>query len=178
MIIKRIKIENFRNIEKADITFCDKVTVLLGENAQGKTNAIEAIYLFSRGKSFRSSDEKDLLKEGADGFSLFLEYCDSEGKKSLEYAVFGKEKRRKKNGYNIDKIYEMIGNFKAVLFSPDDLSLIKGGPDERRGFINIAISKISDSYIKNYARYKRILENRNYLLKNYQKGLQNYQFVV
>lgn len=170
MIIKSFRAQNFRNIEKCSLEFDSSVNLLLGENAQGKTNAVEGIYLFARGKSFRRGDEKDLVRFGAEGFNLYIEYEDKNGKNTLEYAAFGKERRRKKNGYKISKASEMVGNFKAVLFSPDDLTLVKGGPEERREFLNVAISQCFPSYISIYSDYKKALENRNALLKAASKG--------
>ena len=125
MIIKSFRALNFRNIESCSLDFDSKVNILLGENAQGKTNAVEGIYFFARGKSFRRGDEKDLIKFGKEGFNISIEYEDKNGKNVLEYALYGKERRRKKNGYKINRVSEMIGNFKAVLFCPDDLTLVK-----------------------------------------------------
>ena len=170
MIIKRFEAENFRNIEKCSLEFSDGINLLLGNNAQGKTNLAEGIYLFSRGKSFRGSDEGELLKFGAEGFRLFIEYEDKRGKKTLEYAKFGKERRRRFNGYKTEKLTEFIGNLRIVIFTPDDLTLVKGGPEERRSFLNIAISQYDKSYINLYYSYKKALENRNALLKLKQKG--------
>ena len=171
MIIKSFRAQNFRNIEKCSLEFDNSVNLLLGENAQGKTNAVEGIYIFARGRSFRRGDEKDLIRFGEEGFNLFIEYEDKDGKNTLEYAVFKKERRRKKNGYKISRASEMVGNFKAVLFSPDDLTLVKGGPEERREFLNVAISQCFPSYISIYSDYKKALENRNALLKAASKGM-------
>lgn len=171
MIIKRFCAENFRNIEKCDIEFADGVNLLHGKNAQGKTNAIEGIYIFSRGKSFRGRDDSELIKFGKEGFRISIEYEDKYGEETLEYALFGKERLRKKNGYKISKITEMVGSFKCVLFYPDNLDLVKGGPEERRNFLNVAASACFPSYMKHYADYKSALENRNCLLKFMQKGM-------
>lgn len=171
MIIKSFRAQNFRNIENCSLKFDKNVNLLLGENAQGKTNAVEGIYLFARGKSFRRGDERDLIRFGSEGFNVSIEYEDKNGKNTLEYAVYGKERRRKKNGYRISRASEMIGNFKAVLFSPDDLTLVKGGPDERREFLNVAISQCYPTYLSVYSDYKKALENRNAILKNVSKGL-------
>ncbi len=171
MIIKRFKADNFRNIEKCDIEFSPGVNLLYGKNAQGKTNVVEGIYYFSRGKSFRGREDKELVRFGAEGFRIYLEFEDNCGKESLEYALFGKERLRKRNDYKITKITEMIGSFKAVLFYPDDLSLVKDGPEERRGFLNVAASSCYPLYIKYYSDYKKALENRNCILKMMQKGL-------
>ena len=170
MIIKRFKAENFRNIEKCDIEFSSGVNLLYGNNAQGKTNAVEGIYVFARGKSFRASEDKELVRFGCEGFRIFIEYEDKNGVNTLEYSLFGRERRRKKNGYKIEKIKEMLGSFKAVLFYPDDLGLVKGSPEERRDFLNVAISQCYDVYLSYYANFKKALENRNCLLKLSSKG--------
>ena len=171
MIIKRFKAEGFRNIDSCDITFLEGTNLLLGNNAQGKTNAVEGIYTFARGKSFRAADDKELLGFGKEGFRIYIEYEDKSGKNSLEYAFFGRERKRKKNGYPIKGVKEMIGSFRAVLFYPDHLGLIKDSPEERRSFLNIAIGQCYPVYISRYADYKNALENRNCLLKNASKGL-------
>ncbi len=171
MIIKKFKAENFRNIDGCEITFTDGTNLLYGNNAQGKTNAIEGIYLFARGKSFRSAEDKELVKFGKDGFRIYIEYEDKNGENSLEYAFFGRERRRKRNGYAIKSVKEMIGNFSAVLFYPDHLGLVKDSPDERRAFLNIAIGQCYPYYINCYSDYKSALENRNCLLKMASKGL-------
>lgn len=171
MIIKSFKAQNFRNIDTCFLEFENGTNLLLGQNAQGKTNAVEGIYLFARGKSFRRGDERDLVKFGAEGFNVSICYEDRNGENTLEYAIYGRERKRKKNGYKLSRASEMIGNFRAVLFSPDDLTLVKGGPDERREFLNVAISQCFPTYISLYTDYKRALENRNALLKNASKGL-------
>ena len=124
MIIKRFCAENFRNIDKCDISFSPGVNLLYGNNAQGKTNAIEGIYIFARGKSFRAKEDRELLEFDKDGFRIYIEYEDKDGVGTLEYAHYGREKRRRKNGYAVKSVKEMIGSFKAVLFYPDDLSLV------------------------------------------------------
>ncbi len=172
MVIKSFKAENFRNIKECEINFSNGVNLLYGDNAQGKTNAVEGIYIFARGKSHRASEEKELVRFGTDGFRISIEYQDKTGKNSLEYAFFGKERRRKKNGYKIEKIKDMIGSFKAVLFYPDDLLLVKESPEKRRAFLNVAIGQCYDVYINYYANYKKALENRNCLLKFASKGLE------
>lgn len=170
MIIKRFRAHSFRNIESCDIEFVPGVNLLHGRNAQGKTNAMEGIYLFSRGRSFRGRDDSELMKMGSEGFRIAIEYEDKNGDQSLEYAHIGKDRLRKKNGYKIGRVSEMIGSFRAVLFYPDNLSLVKGGPEERRSFLNIAAASAYPAYVKYYADYKRALENRNCLLKFASKG--------
>lgn len=171
MVIKKLKAENFRNIKKCEIDFQNGVNMFYGNNAQGKTNAVEAMYIFARGKSFRAREDKEIIKFGEEGFRIYVEYEDRSGLNSLEYAFFGKERRRKKNGYKIDGVKEMVGNLKAVLFYPDDLGLVKDSPEKRREFLNVAISQCYGSYISYYYKYKKALENRNCLLKFSSKGM-------
>ena len=150
MKVKRFKAENFRSIERCDIEFTDGVNLIYGGNALGKTNVIEGIYLFSRGRSFRTAQEKDMVRYNEQGFRVSLEYDSRDGENTLEYASFGREKRRRKNGYPVKSVREMIEGFKAILFHPDDLSLVKGGPEERRAFLNVAVAQCYLAYISDY----------------------------
>ena len=170
MRILTLKAENFRNIGKCTLHFSEGVNLLYGENAQGKTNALEAIYLFARGKSFRTSDERELIRFGAEGMSASILYEDADGEQEIEYAVFGRERRRVRNGVKLGKVTEMIGHFRAVLFTPGDLCMVQDGPDARRAFLNVAISQCYPSYIKTYARYKALLDQRNALLRSSKQG--------
>ena len=171
MKISKFKAENFRNIEKCQIEFTDGVNLIYGGNALGKTNVIEGIYLFSRGRSFRTAQEKDLVKYGSEGFRIALDYESLDGECSLEYASFGREKRRRRNGYAVKSAKELIEGFKAILFHPDNLSLVKGGPEERRAFLNVAAAQYYPAYISDYARFAAALDNRNALLKNASRGV-------
>lgn len=170
MNITKFKAESFRNIESCELELSDGVNILLGENAQGKTNAVEGIYMFARGKFFRAAKESEVCRFGDCGFRLEVEYNEGGRKNSLSYSSFGREKKITKNGYKINKIYEMLGGFRAILFSPDDLRLIKDSPEERRSFLNIAISQRSPVYIKYYSAYKKALENRNCILRLSKNG--------
>ena len=165
MKIKRFHAENFRNIESCDISLSPGVNLFVGMNAQGKTNAVEGIYMFSRGRSHRTSDDKEMIRFGTEGFRIGIEYDSKDGPETLEYACFGRERLRKKNGYRIGRVAEMIGSFKSVLFYPDNLEIVKDGPDERRSFLNVAISQVYPSYLGHYTRFKEALEARNRLLK-------------
>ena len=170
MILKRFVADGFRNIDNCDISFKPGVNLLYGNNAQGKTNVIEGIYLFARGKSFRAREDKDLLEFGREGYRLYIEYFDKLGENSLEFSSFGRERRRKKNGYPLKSVRELVGNIRCVLFYPDDLSLVKESPDLRRSFLNIAIGQLDNIYIEEYSRYKIALENKNCILKNASRG--------
>lgn len=171
MILKRLRAENYRNIVTADISFEKGVNLLFGENAQGKTNALECIYSFARGKSFRGTSDADLVRFGESGFQSEITFENKEREQTLSYSFSGGERKRLRNGVSLSKQTDLIGHFRAVLFYPEHLQLIKGGPSERRAFLNVAISQCYPAYLKLYADYQRILENRNCLLKFAQKGM-------
>ena len=161
--------ENYRNIASARLCFVPGVNLLYGQNAQGKTNALECIYLFARGKSYRGSSDEDLVRFGERGFRVGIAYKTKIGDQTLDYRYWEGSRKRQKNGAPV-KLSEMIGNFRAVLFCPEHLSLVKGAPQERRAFLNIAIAQCRPIYLKLCDEYNKILENRNCLLKEMQKG--------
>ena len=147
MKITSFAAESFRNIEKCDISFTDGVNLLIGENAQGKTNVVEGIYLFSRGRSFRTSSDRDMIRFGDPGFRVSLTYEEGKTENTLSYAMFGNERRRMKNGIRLSGASEMVGNFRAVLFCPDHLGLVKDGPEKRREFLNVGISATDRAFV-------------------------------
>ncbi len=170
MQLRRFSAKNYRNIAEADILFSPGMNLLSGENAQGKTNVLDAIYTFARGRSFRGSTDPEQVKFGESGFRIAIDY-QSEGREhSLSFAFENGRRERKKNGYTLGGLSEMIGSFRAVLFYPEHLSLVKGGPAERRAFLNIAISQLDPLYIKRLAAYGKRLEERNFLLKTASRG--------
>jgi DNA replication and repair protein RecF len=111
-----------------------------------------------------------MVRYGDAGFRVGIDYESRDGEVSLEYASFGREKRRRRNGYAVKSVKELIEGFKAILFHPDNLSLVKGGPEERRAFLNVAAAQYYPAYISDYARFSTALENRNALLKTASKG--------
>lgn len=167
MICKRISIENFRNIEKAEICFSNGVNILLGDNAQGKTNLIEAIYFIAIGKSFRSVHEGDIINFDKDIASISLDFLDSVRMQNITMHI-SKQKRRQveQNKVKICKMSDIVGQFRAVLFCPEHLSLIKDGPSQRRNFLDIAISQLRPNYLHSLQKYNKILKQRNQLIKN------------
>lgn len=170
MTLDNLKAENFRNIVCCDLSFAPGVNVLYGQNAQGKTNALECIYLFARGRSFRTAGEGEMVRFGEKGFCAEIAFSDLRRQQTLSWRYYEGKRRRLRNGAEIERVGDMLGHFRAVLFCPDHLQLVKGGPEMRREFLNIAISQQNGEYLKRYALYKRILENRNYLLKSAQKN--------
>lgn len=170
MHAKKLTLSSFRNIPFAEIEFSEGINFFLGDNAQGKTNALEAIYLFARGKSFRGAKDAEMISFGQNGFSAELTFKKKDREETLFYGYSQKEKIRRRNGVLLEKQTELLGHFNAVLFSPDHLQMIKGSPSERRRFLDIAISGVYPVYLGIYAKYLKILEHRNALLKDMQKS--------
>ncbi len=167
MIINKISCKNYRNIENAELLLCSSANVIYGNNAQGKTNILEAIYYFACGKSFRGGKDKDLVRFGSECSSISLDFTDNVRERRHEiYFPSAGRKACFKEGIKISKISEFIGLFRAVLFSPEHLSIVKDGPSERRSFEDIAISQIKPEYMCALTRYQKILADRNALLKN------------
>ncbi|MBQ8907418.1 MAG: DNA replication/repair protein RecF [Clostridia bacterium] len=176
MRVKKITLSSFRNIDYAEIPFKEGMNFLLGGNAQGKTNILEGIYLFARGKSFRLSKDAELIKFGAGGFSAELVFEGKEREERLAYRFDGKTREKRKNGVLLERTADMLGHFRAVLFYPDHLQLVKGSPSERRRFLDVAISQCYPVYLSLYTRYAKYLSERNSLLKLAQKGNGGYDF--
>jgi len=165
MYCRRMTIKNYRNIASAEVEFSPGVNVIYGKNAQGKTNLLESVYMFARGKSFRGTADKDLVKEGESFFSVKNEYTDKDRDQELLILHSEKKTKRFANEIRIERNVDMISRFRAVLFCPDHLGIVKGSPSERREFLNIAISQISRDYVYLLGDYHIGLENRNALIK-------------
>lgn len=167
MYCKRIKVRDFRNIESAEVSFCEGVNALLGENAQGKTNLLEAIFYLSVGKSFREAHAAEIIRFGAPHAEIEVDFNDSSRDHNIKMLLFrDKHRKAEKNHVRIEKMSELVGSFRAVLFCPEHLSLIKDGPAMRRNYLDIAISRLYPIYMKTLQRYNYILKQRNALIKN------------
>lgn len=166
MYCKKIKYQNYRNIESAEVTLHDGVNVFIGNNAQGKTNAIEAVYYFARGKSFRGAKDRELIRLGTERAKVEMDFRDALRERHHEFIISESEKRIcKKEGVIIRRMSEFIGSFRAVLFSPEHLSIVKEGPSERRNFADVAISQLYPAYVAALTKYQKILLQRNSVLK-------------
>ncbi len=177
MKISKIEINNFRNIESMTLEPSRKTNIIYGMNAQGKTNLIEAVWMFSGLKSFRGAHDKELLKFGCDSAKLKLQYMGSGLENTAEINIA--EKRSFKiNGVELKSPAEMTEESNIVVFSPDQLSIIKDGPSLRRGFINTAISSIYKTYGENLKKYNRILQQRNAVLKDAKYSRYIYDMIV
>ena len=164
MWINKIKLNSFRNYENKEIDLHEKINVFYGENAQGKTNIIEAIFLSSIGKSFRTNKEKELIKFNKEKAIVEIEYkkSDRDGKIKIE---IGDKKNIFLNDIRLKKLSELLGNINIVIFSPDDINILKGGPQNRRKFLDIMISQIRPNYMHVLTLYMKTLEQRNNYLR-------------
>ncbi len=167
MYIKTIELNNFRNYNNETIYLDKGLNVIVGDNAQGKTNLLESIYLSSIGKSPRTSKEKELIRWNSTFAKITIEYVkmNTNHKKLEIYLSNTQNKSIKVNGYYLKKISQLLGEIYTVYFSPDELNIVKSGPNERRKFLDIAISQFDKNYFHNLNKYYEILDQRNKLLK-------------
>lgn len=166
MRVQSIAFKNYRNLEDGYILPCDGVNVIYGDNAQGKTNLIEALWLFCGGHSFRTSKDSEVIKWNEGFARLNLKFYGQEREQTAELVIDGKRRQVKINGVEQKSSSLLIEKFCAVVFSPEHLNLIKRGPGERRRFIDSAIcrEKLQNAVI--LSKYNRLLVQRNALLKD------------
>ena len=167
MRIKKLKVENFRNLENLDIEFSEGVNIIYGNNAQGKTNIIESIYIFSFGKSFRANKDIELLKFDKEYFLSNIEIMKKDRELEMDFGFdkISNKKMIKVNGVIQKKISDIIGKLNVVVFKPEDIKIVTDSPSIRRKYIDYLISSISKSYLENITKYKKVMEERNNLLK-------------
>ena len=165
MFIKNIKVENFRNYENQLIEFNKNINIIYGNNAQGKTNILEAIFFSAFGKSFRTSKDKQVIMKEKDFFKIHTEFQkkDREGYIDL---FLGNDKSISVNGVKLNKLSELLGNINIVIFSPEDINLLKDESAVRRKFLDMMISQLRKNYIYNLNNYKKNLEQKNNYLKS------------
>ncbi len=167
MFIEKLRVINFRNYICQEVVFSRETNVIYGNNAQGKTNLLEALALFSSGKSYRRSSDKDLIRYGEDYTRVIVEFDVSGVKKDAEiFITSGKSKYIKLCGVNLRKTSELLGAFRCVVFSPDELLLINGAPEIRRNFTDLVLSSLKPLYYDNLKKYYKILKQKNNLLKS------------
>lgn len=167
MIIKSLELMNFRNYEFLDLKFCEGTNILYGDNAQGKTNVLEAIYLSATTKSHKGSKDRDIVSFNKEE-SHIRTYLDKEG---IEYKVDMHLRKSKSKGIAVDgqkikKAADILGLLNVVFFSPEDLSIIKNGPSERRRFVDMELCQLDNFYLYNLNHYNKIVNQRNKLLKD------------
>ena len=167
MIIKSIQLSNFRNYEKLDISFDSETNIIYGDNAQGKTNILEAAYLSGTTKSRKGSKDKEMIRFGEDEAHIrtIVEKNDKEYRIDMHLRKNG-AKGVAINKMPIKKASELFGILNIVFFSPEDLNIIKNGPAERRRFIDLELCQLDKIYLSNLSKYNKTLVQRNRLLKD------------
>lgn len=168
MNIERLQLTNYRNYESLTLDFSPKINVFIGENAQGKTNVMEAIYVLAMAKSHRTSNDKELVRWDADYAKIEGVVQKRYGSLPIELTLSKKGKKGKINHLEQTKLSNYIGQVNVVMFAPEDLNVVKGSPQLRRRFIDMEIGQISPVYLHDLLMFQKVLKQRNHLLKNNQ----------
>lgn len=167
MIINSIKLKNFRTYKDKEFILSPGTNIFYGNNAQGKTNILEAIYVCALGKSFRTRKDAELIKFGNEFGGVEVNFEDKYRQKNINFLVSSKSKKQIKiNGIKQAKMSDLFGNLLVVLFSPEDMFFAKGEPGERRKNFDMLISQLSPQYMYSLQEYYKVLEQRNQLIKN------------
>jgi len=167
MLVKRLMLTNFRNLEDIEIKPAEGVNVIFGENAQGKTNLLESIWLFTGCKSFRCRRDREMVGFDAPFAKNTIEFF-ANGREQSAILYIDQKRTAMKNGITLKSPAELIGDFYAVVFAPSHLSLVKEGPAFRRRFLDTALCQLKPNYAKVLAKYNHTLQQRNALLKDIQ----------
>ncbi len=166
MIVRSLELNEYRNYEQLDMLFDNGINILYGENAQGKTNILEAIYLAGTTKSHRGSKDKEIIRFGKEEAHIRI----SIEKDQISHSIDMHLKKNKAKGVAIDKVPikrqgELFGMLNLVFFSPEDLNIIKNGPGERRRFLDLELCQLDKIYMYHLTNYNKAMAQRNYLLK-------------
>lgn len=166
MKVTRLTLKNFRNYEAEEFSFADGINILTGANAQGKTNAAEALFFLCTGYSPRANHrDKVVIKNGEESAEISGTAESSYGSVTVKICFFSDKKRVFINGVETLKIGELLGNINSVYFNPSELKLVQESPEDRRRFMNVSLSQMSKNYFYALQRYNKILSQRNNLLK-------------
>ena len=168
MVIESLKLKNFRLYDTLDITFNKNTNILHGKNAQGKTTVIEAINVIGLTKSHKTNKDKDLIKTGTEYAKINALINLKQKDIQLDIVLSKVGKKAKYNQFELERLSDYIGQLNVVMFAPEDLDLIKGNPQNRRKFLDLEIGQISKEYLYNLQNYRKILKQRNDLLKSLQ----------
>ncbi len=166
MILQELHIEQFRNYSQSTLQFSPEINILIGENAQGKTNALEAIYILAMGKSHRTQKDSELLMWDTDKASIQGRILFGKRERRLQIDFFKNGRKALVNGVHQTKMTDFIGHFQVVLFAPEDLQLVKGSPGTRRRFIDMELGQTHPRYLYHLNQYNRTMSQRNAVLKS------------
>lgn len=165
MIIKEISLRSYRNYDTLDLSFSPRLNVFLGENAQGKTNLLESIYVLSFARSHRSNNEKEMIRWEQEFARIEGKVEKNDSSFDLTMIISNKGKKTKINGLEQNKLSHYVGHLNVILFAPEDLLLVKGSPQTRRRFLDMEIGQINANYLYNLSKYQTVLKQRNQYLK-------------
>ncbi|SHK57969.1 DNA replication and repair protein RecF [Clostridium cavendishii DSM 21758] len=166
MYIKSLQLINYRNYETLNINFCKNVNVFMGDNAQGKTNILESIYYCGFAKSHRTTRDKELISWDKEKSFISLSIGKERLDKKIDITILKDGKKAIKiNSIKISKIGELVGTFNVVMFSPEDLRIVKESPGFRRKFLDMELCQLNKKYYYNLVQYNKVLAERNTMLK-------------
>jgi len=166
MIIRKLVLRNFRSYDSVDLIFDKGLSVILGENAEGKTNIVEAIHYLSLARSFRTAEDADLIKEQKSFAAIDAEVLEGNIKKKINVVITNSGKKVSCNLKSINRLSELSELINVVVFEPPSVALFKESPKARRDFLDISLSKQSTVYLEYITKYERVLRERNELLKS------------
>ena len=167
MYFKSVKLENFRNYKELELFFDERLNLFLGKNAQGKTNLLESLFIMGLGKSFRTSRDQEMIGFGGEYSKAECVVAGEEGRETDIEIIYKKEgKIIKVDGVKLQRSVDLLENVYIVVFSPDDLKIVKEGPESRRRFLDRELCQIKPVYYSDLGSYKKVLRQRNMILRN------------
>ncbi|KKB75156.1 MULTISPECIES: DNA replication/repair protein RecF [Bacillus] len=178
MYIQNLTLSSYRNYERVELEFENKVNVIIGENAQGKTNLMEAIYVLAMAKSHRTSNDKELIRWDQDYAKIEGRVIKKNGPVPIQLVISKKGKKGKVNHIEQQKLSQYVGAVNTIMFAPEDLNLVKGSPQVRRRFLDMEIGQVSPVYLHDLSHYQKILSQRNHFLKQLQTRKQTDQTML
>ncbi len=173
MYFKEAELQNFRNYKDQTLSFHKKLNLFLGQNAQGKTNLLESLFIMGMGRSFRTNNDREMIAFGSPFGKVRTVVCDEElGRDtSIEICYQQEGKIIKVDGIKLDRTVELLENVYIVIFSPEDLKIIKEGPENRRRFLDRELCQLKPVYYSDLGNYKKILKQRNILLRQQNRDM-------
>jgi DNA replication and repair protein RecF len=165
VLLNSLYLRNFRNYKEAEVLFAPGLNVIYGDNAQGKTNILEAIYLIATGRSFRTQHLSELIRSGETFFFLEAQIFKDNVLQTIKLSFDGQDRKLQLDANSYTSFHPLLGILPAVLYTPYDIELITGSPTERRRFLNLHLAQSDPLYVHHLARYWRAMKQRNTLLK-------------
>ena len=177
MKIQKIQLKHFRNYSNLEISLGKGINIFYGNNAQGKTNILEAIFLCSIGRSFRTNKEKELIQFGEDFATVQLDFAKKDREGSVKYTINPK-KSITVNGVKIKRLSELLGNINTVIFTPDDINILKNGPAARRKFLDLYTLNLYGKTLEQRNNYLRLPEKKEEMLEIWDEKLAEYAEII